>query len=168
MRKTYIASTIIPSLIIFLSLTACFPVEQPLSTPVDQATACPATAEPAAACPDVTAPAQPVLYGLWLKEQDVHSALLTFTARSVYLVEFDGAGDGYVRETFYEVRGVDWVNGILALQMKWVRINGKVMGFDDPAKLMKVSIEDDALFYSINSEELGAPAAAETGPWTRQ
>ncbi|MBA4419788.1 MAG: hypothetical protein C0391_01440 [Anaerolinea sp.] len=168
MIKTNIASTTILSLIISLTLAACFPVEQPQAAPIEQLTTCPATAEPAIPAPECEMSAQPALYGLWLKEQNSQSALLTFTERSVYLVEFDGAGDGYVRETFYEVRGVDWVNGILSLQMKWVRINGKMMGFDDPAKLMKISIEDDALFYNIDSEELGAPVAAETGPWLRQ
>jgi hypothetical protein len=57
---------------------------------------------------------------------------------------------------------------VLALQMKWIRINGKVMGFDDPAKLMKVSMDGETLFYSIDSEELGAPAEAVTGPWVRR
>ena len=101
-------------------------------------------------------------------EQNNQSALLIITERSIYKVEFDGGGDGYVRETFYEVKDMDLVNGILSLKMAWIRINGKGMGFDDPAKLMKVSVEDDTLFFSIDLEELGAPIIAEIGPWVRQ
>jgi hypothetical protein len=164
MNKTTFALPLLTALILSVSLSACAPKVQPQSATMQPPLVCPTPVPPAVVEPA----AQPLLYGLWMKEQESQSALITFTEKSVYLVEYDSGGDGYVRETFYEVRSTDWVNGVLALQMKWIRINGKVMGFDDPAKLMKVSMDGETLFYSIDSEELGAPAEAVTGPWVRR
>lgn len=168
---------IIAVMTLSLLLTACAAAETPPPAP---AAACPtaplpAPADPAAVCPATSAPAacaapvtQPALYGLWVKQQADQRLLLTISAKSVYLVEYDSTGDGYVRESYYTVQSVDWVNGVLETRLTWVRVNGRYGGFDSPAKWMKVFLDGDSLYYSIADEDLGAPAQADNGPWERQ
>ena len=114
------------------------------------------------------AAAQPELYGLWMKEHDQQRDLLTFTEKSIYLVEAATTGDAYVRESFYEIQSVDWVNGLLDIKLKWVRVNGNNGGFDSPSKVMKVSIDGDTLFFSTVDVGMDLPSTADNGPWLRQ
>jgi hypothetical protein len=74
----------------------------------------------------------------------------------------------YVRESFYEIQLVDWVNGMLNIKLKWVRINGNNGGFDSPSKVMKVSIDGETLFFSTVDVGMDLPSTAENGPWLRQ
>jgi hypothetical protein len=117
--------------------------------------------------------ATPVVYGLWMKEEDSNKRtvreLLTVTADSVYLVESTGSnGNGSIRETFFEVSGVDWVNGVITMSAKWVRLNGNYGGFDYPLRYMKIAIDGDSLYYSMGDEGVGIPADATNGPWLRK
>ena len=111
---------------------------------------------------------QAELYGLWMKEHDQQRDLLTFTEKSIYLVEADTTSDAYVRESFYEIQSVDWVNGLLDIKLKWVRVNGNNGGFDSPSKVMKVSIDGDTLFFSTVDAGMDLPSTADNGPWLRQ
>ena len=116
---------------------------------------------------------EPTLYGLWVKEEDSNKGtqreLLTVTETSVYLVEFTGAkGNGALRETFYVVDSVDWVNSVVTMKMSWVRLNGKYGGFDYPLKFMKVYIDGETLYFSFGDEGQGIPAEAANGPWMKQ
>ncbi len=117
--------------------------------------------------------ATPVVYGLWMKEEDANKGnareLLTVTEKSVYLVESaSGNGNGSLRETFFEVIGVDWVNGVITMSAEWVRINGNYGGFDYPLRYMKISIDGDTLYYSMGDEGVGIPTEAVNGPWMRR
>ena len=117
--------------------------------------------------------ATPVVYGLWMKEEDSNKGtareLLTVTADSVYLVESTGSkGNGAIRETFFEVTDVDWVNGVITMSAKWVRLNGNYGGFDYPLRYMKISIDGDSLYYSMGDEGIGIPTEATNGPWVRK
>ena len=73
-----------------------------------------------------------------------------------------------MRETFFEITDVDWVNGVITMSAKWVRINGSYGGFDYPLRYMKISIDGDSLYYSMGDEGLGIPADAVNGPWLRR
>jgi len=117
--------------------------------------------------------ATPVVYGLWMKEEDSNKGtsreLLIVTAESVYLVESTGSkGNGSLRETFFEITDVDWVNGVITMNAKWVRLNGNYGGFDYPLRYMKISIDADSLYYSMGDEGLGIPSEAVNGPWLRR
>lgn len=117
--------------------------------------------------------ATPVVNGLWMKEEDTNKGtareLLTVTEESVYLVESTGGnGNGSMRETFFEVTDVDWVNGVITMSAKWVRINGNYGGFDYPLRYMKISIDGDSLYYSMGDEGQGIPTEAVNGPWLRR
>lgn len=111
----------------------------------------------------------PALYGMWVKETGDQRELLTITEQSAYLVEFAGVeGSDAVRETFYAIQSVDWVNSVVRMKMSWVRVNGKYGGFDSPAKLMKVNIDGETLFYSISDKDLGVPSDTANGPWVKK
>ncbi len=117
--------------------------------------------------------ATPVVYGLWMKEEDANKGtareLLTVTEKSVYLVESTGDnGNGSIRETFFEVTDVDWVNGVITMSAKWVRNNGNYGGFDQPLRYMKISIDGDSLYFSMGDEGQGIPTDAVNGPWLRR
>ena len=117
--------------------------------------------------------AVPAVYGLWLKEEDTNKGtareLLTITEKSVYLVESTGSkGNGSLRETFFEVTGVDWVNGVITMSAKWVRNDGHNVGFDYPLRYMKVFIDNETLYFSLGDEGQGIPTEATNGPWMRK
>lgn len=117
--------------------------------------------------------AAPAVYGLWVKEEDSNQGpardLLAVTENSIYLVENTGGkGNGSLRETFFEITGVDWVNGVITMSAKWVRVNGNYGGFDYPLRYLKISIDGDALYFSVGDEGQGIPSTAENGPWMRK
>lgn len=117
--------------------------------------------------------ATPVVYGFWMKEEDANKGttreLLTVTEKSVYLVESTGSKDnGSIRETFFEVTGVDWVDGVITMSAKWVRNDGHNVGFDYPLRYMKISIDGDSLYYSMGDEGQGIPTEVVNGPWIRK
>jgi hypothetical protein len=108
-----------------------------------------------------------------MKEEDSNKGtareLLTVTENSVYLVETTGGkGNGSLRETFFDVTDVDWVNGVITLSAKWVRNNGNYGGFDYPLRYMKVSIDGETLFFSMGDEGQGVPVDTTNGPWVRK
>lgn len=116
---------------------------------------------------------QPALYGLWAKEEAGSNGsmleLMTITDKSVYLVETTGEkGNGSIRETYYEIQDMDWVNGVVTMSTKWIRIDGKGVGFDYPLRYMKVYIDNDTLYYSLGDEGQGIPVVATDGPWLRK
>jgi hypothetical protein len=166
-------------ILILLTLTitqaACRLTAQPQPQPVE-----PTYTGPTAVMPEVLQPLpetssttcgaapQPELYGLWMKEHDQQRDLLTISEKSIYLVEANTTGDAYVRESFYEIQSVDWVNGLLDIKLKWVRINGSYGGFDSPSKVMKVSIDGETLFFSTVDAGVDLPSTADNGPWLRQ
>jgi len=95
--------------------------------------------------------------------------LITITEKSVYLVETTGEnGNGSIRETYYEIKDVDWVNGVVTMSTKWIRHDGIGVGFDYPLHYMKVYIDNDTLYYSLGDEGLGIPVDATNGPWVRK
>ena len=169
-------------LIFCLALTACSPaVEAALppaaptasqsaeimlsAAPALEPGANPTATQEIAACP--VASSQPALYGLWTKEQDGQTRLLCITEKSVYLVDAVPGADANTRESFFTVQSVDWVKGVLELQLTWVRVNGQYGGFDSPSRLMQVTINDDTLYYSLTDAGLELPPA-DNGPWVRQ
>jgi hypothetical protein len=164
---------------ILLTLTfsqaACRLTAQPQPQPVEPTFTSPTAVMPEALQPvpetssaTCGAAAQPKLYGLWMKELDQQRDLLTISEKSIYLVEAATTGDAYVRESFYEIQSVDWVNGLLDIKLKWVRINGSYGGFDSPSKVMKVSIDGDTLFFSTVDVGMDLLSTADNGPWIRQ
>jgi hypothetical protein len=155
-------------LLIPFLLAACSPaptVVEPAPVTLDPL---PVTAE-SAACPSLTAPdASPALYGLWVKDlPDSQRDLLTITESAFYRVEYDASGDGMVRESYYAITGVDWVNGVLQLRLQWVRVNGRYGGFDSPSKQARVVVDGDTLYFSLADVGLELPPAGD-GPWNRQ
>jgi hypothetical protein len=117
--------------------------------------------------------ATPAVFGLWLKEEDTNKGtareLLTITEKSVYLVESTGGkGNGSLRETFFEVTDVDWVNGVITMSAKWVRNDGHNVGFDYPLRYMKVFFDNETLYFSLGDEGQGIPTEATNGPWLRK
>jgi hypothetical protein len=173
-------------LLLTLTITqaACRLTAQPQPQPVEPTRASPTEVKPyqpdpaqsGAALPPPTLvpmpsattyvkPALPVLYGLWMKEHDQQRDLLTFTESSIYLVEAD---NGSLHESFYEIQSVDWVNGLLDIKLKRVRVNGSYGGFDSPSKVMKISIDGETLFFSTVDVGMDLPSTAENGPWLRQ
>jgi hypothetical protein len=155
-------------LIITTLLASCAPVVT--ATPAAPTAALeplPLTSD-SGACPSVTAPqASPAIYGLWVKDlPDSQRDLLTITEKAFYLVEFDATGEGMVRESYYSISSVDWVNGVMQMRLEWVRVNGRYGGFDSPSKQARVSVDGDTLYFSIADVGLELPAAAD-GPWNR-
>ena len=161
--KTLLA--ILSSVLWLALITACSLINKPTqNTP---------TLEVATPCPAGEYIPQPALYGLWVKE-DVDSMgamieLMTITEKSVYLVETTGEkGNGSIRETYFEIQDVDWVNGVVTMSTKWIRHDGNGVGFDYPLHYMKVYIDTDTLFYSLGDEGQGIPVDAKNGPWLRK
>ena len=125
-----------------------------------------ATPEVAACDTSVELSAQPVLYGLWMNE---NGDSLIVSETSMLLVAHDLSTDTpYVRETLYEVQSIDWVNGVLTLMMKSVKINGEGAGFDMPLHYLKVMIDGSSLMYSMGDETSGIPETAEIGPFAKK
>jgi hypothetical protein len=110
--------------------------------------------------------AQPVLYGMWMNDQN---ELLVFTEKSVYMTQLETSTDQpQLRESYYEIQSIDWVSGVITMNMKWVRVNGQSGGFDMPLHYMLVSINDTSLMYSMGDEGQGIPATADIGPFTQK
>jgi hypothetical protein len=131
------------------------------------------TLEAGTPCPVGEYMPQPALYGLWAKEEVGSKGsileLMTISEKSVYLVETTGEkGNGSLRETYFEIQDVDWVNGVVTMSTKWIRHDGKGVGFDYPLRYMKVYIDNDTLFYSLKDEGQGIPVDATNGPWERK
>lgn len=147
--------------VLVLMLAGCVPAASELAAP--DTAAC-ETAAPAATCePGADTSSQPALYGLWVDENGDY---LAFTEATVLLVEHDRTTETpYVRETYFEVQSVDWVNGVLTLMTQSVFINGEGKGFDMPLQYMKVMIDGTSLMYSMGDETQGIPATADTGPF---
>ena len=143
------------------SLAGCAPVTSELAVKDDDMSASATTCEP---CPDTST--QPVLFGLWVNES---GDFLVFTETNVLCVEHDRTTESpYVRETYYEVQSIDWVNGVLTLKTQSIFINGEGVGFDMPLHYMKVVIDGTALMYSLGDETKGIPAAADIGPFQKK
>ncbi len=147
--------------ILVLMLAGCAPVA---SGPVISDTAVCETSSPAATCePCTDASSQPALYGLW---KDEWGDYFVFTEATVLHVEHVKTTEAfYIRETYFEVQSIDWVNGVLTLMTKNVYIDDKAQGFDMPLRYMKVKIEGSSLWYSLGDETQGIPATADIGPF---
>ena len=113
----------------------------------------------------VTPETVPALYGLWMNGENSDSLLLV-SKSNVYLVET--LSETSLRESFYEIKSIDWANDVVTMSLRWVRINGKFGGFDYPLKYMKVKISEDSLFYSFGDEGQGIPQEANIGPFLRK
>jgi len=146
--------------LVFL-LAGCAPVlsESVASdTVVCEASAPAATCEP---CSEVSS--QPALYGLW---KDEWGDYFVFTEATVLHVEHVKTTEAfYIRETYFEVQSIDWVNGVLTLMTKYVYIDDKTQGFDMPLRYMKVKIDGTSLWYSLGDETQGIPVSADNGPF---
>jgi|GEM_PF-6152908 len=163
MKKCIALLLLIPYL-----LAACAPTPAVVEPAPVTLEPLPVTAD-SAACPSLTAPdATPALYGLWVKDlPDSQRDLLTISETAFYRVEVETSGDGMVRESYYVINGVDWVNGILQLRLLWVRVNGRYGGFDSPSKQARVVVDGDTLYFSLTDVGLELPPAGD-GPWSRQ
>lgn len=154
----------IMALLVFL--TGCGVLENPTDLPSAQnsvPTNDVKTTEPVKAADDST---KPVMYGLWLSDS---GDIIVISESSVYLVQKETMGGGdTLRETWYEIQDIDWVNGVLTLKMTWVRVNGKNGGFDMPLHYMKVWIDGSILMYSMGDEGQGIPEEALTGPFMKK
>jgi hypothetical protein len=164
MKTKNIFGIIVCLLIFGLTITSCN-----RSTPTPDAT----PAETVAACSIDPTTNQPVLYGLWTMEDQattgVAATVLTVTEKSVYLVENSGSPEKpALRESFFEIDSVDWVNSVVTMNLKWVRVNGDFSGFSTPLRYLKVNIADDQLFYSLGDEGQGIPTEAKIGPFAQQ
>jgi hypothetical protein len=111
-------------------------------------------------------PEQPVLYGLWSSD---NGNIIVISQSSLYFVQTESmGGQDSIRETWYDIQDVDWVNGVLTLNMKWVRVNGKTGGFDMPLHYMKVWIDGTTLMYAMGDESQGIPQSADIGPFYKK
>jgi hypothetical protein len=150
--------------VLVFMLAGCAPATSELAAP--DTAACETAATSATCEPCADASSQPVLYGLWLDEWGDY---FVFTEATVLRVEHDRTTETpYVRETYYEVQSIDWVNGVLTLMTKSVYTNGDSQGFDMPLHYMKVMIDGTSLWYSMGDESTGIPATADIGPFTRK
>jgi hypothetical protein len=108
----------------------------------------------------------PQLFGLWMKEDGDY---LVFTETFLVHVEHVRSSEmPYVRETYYEVQSIGWIEGVLTLKTQSVFINGECAGFDMPLHYMKVMIDGTSLWYSLGDETMGIPATADIGPFVRK
>lgn len=113
--------------------------------------------------------AQPVLFGLWVKDLGDQRDLIVFSNDSVYLVEVEGSGEAvFTRESFFAVQSINWVRGELELKLSWVRINGKQGGVDSPLKSMKIYIDETSMYYGMGDEDAGMPTETPNGPWMKK
>jgi hypothetical protein len=144
--------------VLILMLTGCASVTSELAVTDGDISASAATCEP---CADNAS--QPSLYGLW---KDEWGDYFVFTEATVLHVEHVKTDETfYVRETYYDVQSIDWVNGVLTLMTKYVYIDDEIQGFDMPLHYMKVVIDGTSLWYSLGDETKGIPATADIGPF---
>ena len=134
------------------------PTQTAVPTPKIACAPCPPTHTPP--------PADMAAIGLWKLSGDNESGMLSITPRLVYLVERDPVA-GTTRESNFKIVEADWQAGLLKLRLSGIRVNGKAAGYDDPAKLMKLTVDGDLLNFGIGSEELGEPAV-DGRSWFRQ
>lgn len=153
-------------LILLAFLTGCSTVNAPTSAPAAQCAVPTKEVETVLPTQAADETAQPVLFGLW--ESD-GGAILVFSESSVYHVQVDStSGSEALRECWYEIQDIDWVNGVITMNLDWVRVNGKSGGFDMPLHYMKVWIDGTTLMYSIGDEGQGIPESAEIGPFFKK
>ena len=153
-------------LILLAFLTGCSIVKTPTSAPAAQCAVPTKEVETILPTQAAAETAQPVLDGLWESDD---GEILVFSESSVYHVQVDATGGSEtLRESWYEIKNIDWVNGVITMNLAWVRVNGESGGFDMPLHYMKVWIDGTTLMYSMGDEGQGIPESAEIGPFFKK
>jgi hypothetical protein len=153
-------------LLLLVLLTGCAMVKTPTSAPTVQCSVPTKEIETIPPSQATVETAQPVLYGMWKGDR---GDILVISESSVYLVQVDSTGGAEtLRESWYEIENIDWVNGVITMNLAWVRVNGKSGGFDMPLHYMKVWIDGSTLMYSLGDEGQGIPESAEIGPFFKK
>jgi len=157
----------LPACLILLAfLTGCSAVNPPTSAPTAQCSTPAIKVETILPTQASTETTQPVLYGLWESDE---GEILVFSESSVYHVQVDSTGGSEtLRESWYEIQNIDWVNGVITMNLAWVRVIGKSGGFDMPLHYLMVWIDGTTLMYSMGDEGRGIPGSAEIGPFFKK
>jgi hypothetical protein len=124
------------------------------------------TATEAVGCLLLSTP--PPYLGLWSLEGEDGPQMLVLTETSFYFVETGKtvSEEGGTRERYAEVTAVDLENSQVTLMTKWIRVNGKMMGFDSPQFFLTYKIEDGMLSFGTSTE--GFPTELAYGPFEQK
>ncbi len=129
-----------------------------LSTAGPLATSYPAAAEGGCLLPQTPPP----YLGLWSLESEDGPQMVVFTETSFYWVVTGKtvSEDGGTRERFAEITAIDVEKQQVTLMTKWIRVNGKMVGYDSPQVFLTYRVEDGKLSFATSTE--GFPAEAGT------
>jgi len=119
----------------FLLITAIFACNIPSATPT-----------PAPASPEAV-PQDPPFVGMWMSETET----LVFTPKNLYRVE-SNSDTGQTTEQFAEIILYDPLNSHLSLQIQWVKVNGRPVGFDAPTYSLSFKTDGDILQIGLGTE----------------
>ncbi len=123
-----------------------------------------ATSSPGAAEGGCLLPTVPPPYlGMWSLEGEDGPQMVVFTETSFYWVETGATvgEDGGTRERFAEVTAIDVEKQQVTLMTQWVRVNGKMVGFDSPQVFLTYRVEDGKLSFASSTEGFPTEAGME-------
>ncbi len=122
------------------------------------ATSYPAVTEGGCLMPETPPP----YLGMWSLESEDGPQMVVFTETSFYWVVTGKtvSEDGGTRERFAEVTAIDVEKQQVTLMTKWIRVNGKMVGYDSPQVFLTYRVEDGKLSFATSTE--GFPAEAGT------
>jgi hypothetical protein len=115
------------------------------------ATSQPPSAPPAPASPVLAAASEHLPFeGMWISNPgDLKiSQVIVLTKDSFYRVQ-PNLAPGQTNEQFAEVLSSDLANNQIILHTKWIRVNGKTVGFDSPGFTITYRLEGDTLQIGI-------------------
>ncbi|MBN1371639.1 MAG: hypothetical protein JW987_06835 [Anaerolineaceae bacterium] len=154
------------ALIFSISLSGCAPATAAgasssvgLNPAGPLATSAPALIEGGCLMPETPPP----YLGMWSLESEDGPQMVIFTETSVYWVEAGKAESevGGMRERFAEVTAIDVEKQQVTLMTKWVRVNGEMVGYDNPQVFLTYRVVDGKLSFSTSTEGFPAEAGAE-------
>ena len=123
-----------------------------------------ATSYPAAAEGGCLLPQTPPPYlGMWSLESEDGPQMVVFTETSFYWVVTGKtvSEDGGTRERFAEVTAIDVEKQQVTLMTQWIRVNGKMVGYDSPQVFLTYRVEDGKLSFATSTEGFPAEVGAE-------
>jgi hypothetical protein len=126
-----------------------------------------ATSYPAAAEGGCLLPQTPPPYlGMWSLESEDGPQMVVFTETSFYWVVTGKtvSEDGGTRERFAEVTAIDVEKQQVTLMTKWIRVNGKMVGYDSPQVFLTYRVVDGKLSFATSTE--GFPSEVGTEEYT--
>lgn len=152
------------ALISSISLSGCAPATAAgasslgLNPAGPLATSAPALVEGGCLMPEIPPP----YLGMWSLESEDGPQMVVFTETGFYLVETGKTvgENGGTRERFAEVTAIDVDKQQVTLMTKWIRVNGEMVGYDNPQVFLTYRVEDGKLSFATSTE--GFPAEAGT------